>query len=191
MFIPSVIEKVGNSSKAFDLPTKLLNDRIIYFSGEVTSESANICIMQLLWLNADDPETPISLYINSEGGSVLAGLAIKDIIDVLEAKVNTVGLGLCASMGAYLLSCGTGTRKATKSCRIMLHSTSSRIQGNYHDILIESQELKHLQDTVMQDLCDFTKGRISLEELQTLTLRDKWLSAQEAIELGFIDEVVS
>lgn len=190
MYCPSVIETTGRSSQTFDLPTKLLQDRIIYLGGNITNESANFVIMQLLWLNADDPDKPISLYINSPGGAVYDGLAIKDIINNIEAPVNTVGVGMCASMGAYLLAAGTGTRKATRNCRIMIHSVSSGTMGTFHEIEIDYEETKFLQDRILIDIANFTKGKSLVEILRLKTQRDYYMGVDEAISLGLIDAVV-
>jgi len=187
MYAPSVIETTGRSSRAFDLPTKLLQDRIVYLGEEVNEETSNSIIMQLLWLNADAPDKDIDFYINSPGGSVYDGLAIKDVMDNLKCKVNTIGLGMCASMGAYLLSAGTGERKATKNCRIMIHSVSSGTRGTIHDIEIDYKETKYLQDKLMQDITDFSKGKSSLESIIEKSKRDCYMSPEEAIELGLID----
>lgn len=187
IYPPSIIETTGRSSKAFDLPTKLLQDRIIYLGDEVNNDTANYIIMQMLWLNADNPDEDIDFYINSPGGSVYDGLAIKDIMNNIECKVNTIGLGMCASMGAYLLSAGTGVRKATKNCRIMIHSVSSGTYGTIHDMEIDYKETKYLQDVLMQDICDFTKSKSTLETIVQKSKRDYYLGADEAIELGLID----
>jgi ATP-dependent Clp protease protease subunit len=190
MFLPHVIEKTGRSEKPIDLPSRLLQDRIVYLGDAVDSDTANVVIMQLLWLQADDPDADIDFYINSPGGSVYDGLAIKDIIDTLTCKVNTVGIGMCASMGAYLLSAGTGKRKATKNCRIMVHSVSSGTRGTFHDIKVDYEETKFLQDALIDDMVKFTKGKSTLEDLQEKTQRDYYMTANEAIELGLIDSVV-
>lgn len=190
MFLPHVIEKTGRSEKPIDLPSRLLQDRIVYFGTDVDADTANIAIMQLLWLQADDPDADINFYINSPGGSVYDGLAIKDIIDNLSCKVNTIGVGMCASMGAYLLSAGTGTRKATKNCRIMIHSVSSGTRGTVHDMLIDMEETKFLQDKLIEDIAKHTKGKCSLEEMKERSARDYWLSSEQAVKIGVIDEII-
>lgn len=190
MYFPHVIETTGRSSKAFDLPTKLLQDKIVYLCGEIGQESANAVIMQLLWLNSEDPEQEINLYINSMGGSVYEGLGIKDIIHSISNPVNTVGVGSCMSMGAYLLACGTGTRKATKNCRVMIHSISSGSQGTFHDLKVDFEETKHLQEQMISDLASFSKGNITKEELGNKTTNDWFMSSQQAVDEGFIDLVV-
>lgn len=190
MYYPSVIETVGRSSKAFDLPTKLLQDRIIYLCGVIDEESANMVIMQLLWLQADNEAEPINLYINSPGGDVYQGLGIRDIMDGISCKVNTVGVGLCASMGAYLLAAGTGHRSATKNCRIMIHSVSSGSSGTFHDIEVDYEETKYLQDTMINDITEFTKGKATARQIKDKTMRDCYMNVDEAIGLGLIDKKV-
>lgn len=190
MIIPHVIEKTGRSEKPIDLPSRLLQDRIIYFGTDVNSDTANIAIMQLLWLAADDPDKDIDFYINSPGGSVYDGLAIKDIFDSIPCKVNTVGVGMCASMGAYLLAAGTGTRKAMKNCRIMIHSVSSGTMGTFHDIEIDYEETKFLQDRLLVDISNYTKGKSTLETIKMKTQRDYYMSAEEAVILGLIDSKI-
>ena len=189
MFIPSIIETTGRSSRAFDLPTKLLQDRNVYFGGDVNYISADSVIMQLLWLANDDPEKEIDLYIKSPGGSVYDGLAVKDVIDKIPCKVNTIGMGMCASMGAYLLACGTGTRKATKRARIMVHSVSSGTGGTVHDQIIDLEETKYLQDQMMKEIQEFSGGKFTDEDVEKAK-RDYYLSAEEAKALGLIDEVI-
>lgn len=189
LFIPGVIETVGRSQKMFDLPTKLLQNRIVYLGTEVTPDVANIIIMQLLWLSSS-AEEPIDLYINSPGGDVYAGYAIKDIVHKIDCKVNTIGIGICASMGAYLLACGTGERKATENCRIMIHSVSSATKGTIQDMHIDYQESQYLQDKIIGDMGDFSKGKCTKETFKALVQRDFYLSPEEAINYGIIDKIV-
>lgn len=190
MYSPNIIEISGRSTRAYDLPTKLLQDKIIYLSGVIDDDSANAVIMQLLWLNAEKPDQVINIYINSPGGSVAQGLGIKDIIDSISNPVNTIGIGACSSMGAYLLSCGTGKRKATKNCRIMIHSVSGGTGGTIHDMAIDYEEAKLMQDILMADIASFTKGRMTKQELLNKTQRDWYMSAEEAVLEGIIDSVV-
>lgn len=187
---PSIIEKTGRSSRSFDLPTKLLEDRIVYMSDVLDDEQANYIIMQMLWLNADSPEKDINLYINSPGGIVTAGLAIKDIMYNLDCKVNTVGLGQCASMGAYILSAGTGTRKVTKNCRVMIHSVSGGSIGNVKEMQIAYEETQKLHDKMITDMSSFTKGKCSLEEIKEMVKNDYYMSSDEALALGFVDCII-
>jgi len=190
MLIPNVIEKTGRSEKPIDLPSRLLQDRIVYLGEEVTPDTANIIIMQMLWLAADNPDEPINFYINSPGGSVYDGLAIKDIMDHIPCKVNTVGVGICMSMGAYLLSAGTGERKAMKNCRVMIHSVSSGTSGTFHDMKIDYEETKFLQDQILLDMANFTNGKSTFETLKRNTERDCYLSSEDARNLGLIDKIV-
>jgi ATP-dependent Clp protease protease subunit len=190
IFLPSVIETTGRSSKAFDLPTKLLQDRIIYLGGEINADSANIIIMQLLWLNADDPNKDINLYINSPGGSIYDGLGIIDIMNLLDAKVNTLCVGLAASMGAVLLAAGTGLRKSTQNARIMIHSVSNRIEAKYHDLEIEYEESKFLQKKMLLNFVDYSKGKLSLKEIEKMSERDYYMDPLKAQSFGLIDCIV-
>jgi ATP-dependent Clp protease protease subunit len=189
MYFPNVIETIGRSTKTFDLPTKLLQDRIIYIGGEINQESADQAIMQLIWLNSDNQDEPISVYINSPGGSVYHGLAIKDTMHSIASKVNTIGTGMCASMGSYLLAAGTGVRKATVNCRILIHSISSSSHGTYHDIAVDYEETKFLQESLLNDLAIFSKGKTTLDDLKLKTQRDYYMNANEAISLGLIDRL--
>lgn len=191
MFIPSIIETVGRSQKAFDLPTKLLQDRIIYLGGEITQQVSDIIIMQMLWLNSDNSDKPIDLYINSIGGDVYSGLAIKDIMNSVDCKVNTVGLGMCASMGVYLLAAGTGTRKATQNCRIMIHSVSSGTKGTFQDLEVNYKETQYLQEKMLNDFSIFSKGKCIKQTFESLVKRDFFMSPNEAIDYGLIDGVIT
>jgi len=183
---PLIIEKTGRNTKPVDLISRLYQDRIIYLSGVIDSEMCDSIIIQLLWLNTDNAHEDINLYIHSPGGSIVDGFAIKDIINNLSAKVNTIGIGECSSMGAYLLACGTGVRKATESCRIMIHSLSTGMKGTFHDIKIDFKESEFLQEKILSDLSEFTG--LSLEKIQEISNRDFYMSADEAIKLGFIDK---
>ena len=189
-YFPSVIETTGRSSRGYDLPTKLLQDRIIYMSGEFNELSSDSVIMQLLWLASDDPEKDIDIYIKSPGGVCYDGLAIKNVIDTLPCKVNTVGMGLCASMGAFLLAGGTGVRKSTKDNRIMIHSVSGGAGGTYHDMKIDFKEVEKIQNDLMAYMSEFTKGKTSLEEMIKLSERDNYLTPEQALEIGLIDVII-
>lgn len=190
MFIPSVIEREGRNLKSFDIPTKLLESRIIYLGEEISPESCNSVVMQLLWLSANDPSKDIDLYINSPGGECSQGFMIKDVICNLPCKVNTIGLGLCASMGAYLLSCGTGTRKGTKSLEYMIHSVQTWQGGSFPDVEVSFKQSKKVQDMIINDLASFTKGKTSLEKIREMCQRDCYLSSEEAVDLGLIDVII-
>ncbi len=190
MYYPSIIETIGRNTRAYDLPSKLLQDRIIYLGGEINSDSANFIIMQLLWLNADDPEKDINLYINSPGGHIYDGIGIIDVVISLDAKVNTLGVGIVASMGVVLLSAGTGERKCMKNTRIMIHSMSSATEGNYHDMKVDFKESEFLQKQMISLLAKNTKDKTSYEEIEKLTQRDYFMNPVKAQTLGLIDKIV-
>lgn len=189
---PYITKQIGRSVKLVDIPTEMLSQRIIYLGTEINDFVANNVIQQMMWLSTVD-ESPIDLYIQSPGGSVYAGLAIKDCMDILNKKgiqVNTIGTGLVASMGAYLLSAGTGKRRATKNCRIMLHSVSSGTRGTIIDMEIDFNESKYLNDSLMVDIANFTKGKSTLEDIKNKCQRDYYMSAEVAINSGIIDEKI-
>lgn len=191
MYMPEIIETTGRSTKAYSLPTKLLQDRIIFIGSEINADGANSVIMQLKWLAADNPDEPIQMYINTPGGSIYDGLAIIDIIDTLPCKVNTVGVGLCASMGAVLLCSSTGTRRATQNCRIMLHSASSGMnRSSVHDLKIDLAETEYLQDKMMQLIADSSKNKLTKEQVQDMTVRDNYLTPEDCVSCGLLDGVI-
>lgn len=190
MWLPSVIDREGKNKIVCDLPSKILEDRIIYLGDEINEFTSNAVIMQLLWLASDNPDEDINLYIKSPGGSVYAGLAIKDVIDTLPCKVNTVAIGLVASMGTYLLACGTGTRKAMKNSRIMIHSVSSGTHGTVHDQRIDFKETEYLQNKMMVDIANYSKGRMTVEEVEKYCERDFYMDADTAIKLGIVDSKI-
>ena len=187
--MPSIIETIGRTKKGWDIPTKLYNDsNIITLFGEISDETAYSTITQLLYLDTIKTDTPVKLYINSPGGSVYAGLAIHDTIKNMKRKVDTVVMGMAASMGAFLLFSGTGTRSSLKNARIMIHSVSSGTGGTVHDQIIDLEETKYLQDKLMHLQSDYSN--ITKDEMKELTLRDKYLSPEKSIELGLIDKII-
>jgi ATP-dependent Clp protease protease subunit len=189
---PYITKQIGRSTKLIDIPTEMLSQRIIYLGTEINDYVANSIIQQMMWL-ATVSEDDIDLYIQSPGGSVYAGYSIKDCMDILAKKgikVNTIGTGLVASMGAYLLSAGTGKRKATKNCRIMLHSVSSGTRGTIHDMTVDFEESKFLNDSLMVDISNFTKSKSTVEDIRKKCERDCYMSAEEAIKIGLIDEKI-
>ena len=191
-YTPYITKQIGRSTKLVDIPTEMLSQRIIFLGTEVDDYVANSLIQQMMWLSTVD-DSDIDLYIQSPGGSVYAGLGIKDCIDVLAKKgikVNTIGTGIVASMGAYLLASGTGTRKATKNCRIMLHSVSSGTRGTIHDMEIDYKESKYLNDKLMVDIANFSKGKSTLEDIEKKCQRDCYMSPEESIIAGVIDSIV-
>ena len=189
--IPYITKTIGRSVKLVDIPTEMLSQRIIYLGTEIDDFVANSIIQQMMWL-ATVNDDPIDLYIQSPGGSVYAGLGIVDCIDSLNkngVKVNTIGTGLVASMGAYLLAAGTGTRQATKNCRIMLHSVSSGVgYSTYHDQKVNFKETEYLQQQIAIDIVNSSKGKLTLEVLNIKCERDWYINTDDAIKYGIIDE---
>ena len=189
--IPYITKTIGRSVKLVDIPTEMLSQRIIYLGTEIDDFVANSIIQQMMWL-ATVNDDPIDLYIQSPGGSVYAGRAISDCIDSLNkngVKVNTIGTGLVASMGAYLLAAGTGTRQATKNCRIMLHSVSSGVgYSTYHDQKVNFKETEYLQQQIAIDIVNSSKGKLTLEVLNIKCERDWFINTDDAIKYGIIDE---
>jgi len=190
MYLPSIIENDGRSLKQFDLPSKLFEQNIITLFGPVTDESAYSIISQIMYLDSKDDAEDINLYINSPGGSVYAGLAIHDVIKNSKKKVNTVCTGISMSMGAFLLFAGTGKRRSLPNSRIMVHSVSSGTQGTFHDMKVDFEETSYLQEKLMKMQTEFSKGKITEKEMLDLTKRDKYLTPEETLELGLIDEVI-
>jgi len=187
--MPLIIETVGRNKKTFDIPTKLYEKNIITLFDEINDDTAYLIITQLIYLDTLKSAENIKLYVNSPGGSVTAGLAIIDTIESMTRKVDTVGVGSCASMGAMILMCGTGTRKALKSTRIMLHSVSSGTGGTVHDQIIQLEETKLLQEVLMEKIAK--RSDLSLKKAKELTARDYYISSKEAVKNSIIDEVVA
>ena len=189
-YTPYITKQIGRSTKLIDIPTEMLSQRIIFLGTEVDDYVANSLIQQMMWLATVSSED-IDLYIQSPGGSVYAGLSISDCINLLDKqgiKVNTIGTGMVASMGAYLLSAGTGVRKATKNCRIMVHSVSSGTgYSTVHDQRVHIKETEFLQKQLMLDIVNNSKGKLTIEELNAKSERDWYISPDEAIQFGIID----
>lgn len=189
ILLPDVIETVGRNKKIFSIPTKLYEKGIITLFDEVNDDSAYSIITQLLYLDTLDTADDIKLYINSPGGSVTAGLAIVDTIESIQRKVQTVGIGSCASMGQVILSCGTGERKALKNTRILCHSVSSSTGGTVIDQKIQLNESLILQDILMKKIAE--RSNLSLEKVIKMTERDYYMSAKQAKKIGLIDSIVN
>ena len=187
--VPTVIEETNKGERAFDIYSRLLNDRIIFLGEEVNSHTANLVIAQLLYLAHEDSKKPIKLYINSPGGSVYDGLAIIDTMNYIEPDVQTIGIGLQASMGAMLLSSGTkGKRFALPNARIMIHQPSSGTEGKITDQEIALREGVYLKKVLAEMMAKNT-GK-TLAQVEKDMDRDNWMSAKEAKEYGIIDEVI-
>ena len=191
MFVPNITETIGRTKKTSDLATKLLENNIIYLGDELDNDTGSLIIMELLWLGTQTEE--INFYINSPGGTVIDGLAIKDVIDNLDkkgVKVNTIGLGQCASMGAYLLSCGTGKRRLMPRSRYMLHSILGGTSGSLPDVEIYVNESKYLQNQINEDLIEFSGGKLDKKLVKKLIDRDTFLRPSQVIEYGLADEII-
>ena len=186
--IPIVIEESGRGEKAFDIYSRLLRERIIFLGEPVTNESANRIVAQLLFLEAEDPEKDIFLYINSPGGSVYDGLGIFDTMQHVKPDIQTVCVGLAASMGAFLLCAGTkGKRSSLLHSRIMIHQPLGGARGQASDIRIQADEILFLKDRLNNELADRTGQPI--ERIKEDTDRDFYMSPYEAINYGLIDTV--
>lgn len=187
--VPTVIEKTHNGERAFDIYSRLLNERVIFLGEDVNEHTANLVVAQLLHLAYEDPNKDIKLYINSPGGSVYDGLAIYDTIQYIKPDVQTIGIGLQASMGAFLLSSGTkGKRVALPNSRIMIHQPSSGTQGKVTDQEITLRESIYLKQCLNEILSKNTGQDIS--KIEKDADRDYWMSAKEAKKYGLIDEVI-
>lgn len=193
-YAPIVIERDGAGERAYDLPSRLLKDRIIMLNGEINNQSANSIVMQMLVLSAEDPDTDIYLYINSPGGSVMDGFSVLDTMNLIPNDVVTICLGSAASMGSFLLSGGTpGKRYSLPNSRLMYHQVMSGINPGtqYVDMETSVRETKKLYEKLNQYLSDFTGGFTDFEGMKAKTDRDWWLSPTEAIEEKFIDKVIT
>jgi ATP-dependent Clp protease protease subunit len=187
--VPIVIEQSSRGERAYDIYSRLLKDRIVFIGGVVEDYLADLVIAQLLFLESEDPEKDISMYINSPGGVVTAGLAIYDTMQYIKPDVSTICIGQCASMGAVLLAAGTaGKRFALPNSRIMLHQPSGGAQGMASDIEIATQEILRIKETLNDILAHHT-GQ-PLKRIKKDTDRDFFMSAAESKEYGLIDEVV-
>lgn len=193
MFIPHVIEESKHGDRAYDPFSRLLKDRIVFLSGEVTQESADLICAELLFLDAAE-EKEIKLYIDSPGGSVTAGFAIYDTMRLIKSKVSTTGIGLCASMGAFLLSSGEpGMRSAAENCEIMIHQPliSGGLSGQTSDISIEARHMERMKEHLLSLMAD--QCGCSVEEMTEMTDRNNWLTAKEAAAIGtkgLVDRVI-
>ncbi len=187
---PYVIERSSRGERSYDVYSRLLMDRIIFLGTPVNDDVANMIIAQLLFLEADNPGRDIHLYINSPGGSVSSGLAIYDTMQFLKSPVNTICMGLAASMGAFLLTAGAkGKRSALPNSRIMIHQPSGGASGTASDIEIQAKEILYLRGR-MNDLMAKHTGR-PLEQIERDVDRDRFMSADEAVKYGLIDQVIT
>ncbi len=187
--VPMVVEQTGHSERSYDIYSRLLNDRVVFLCDEVNDATASLVVAQLLYLEAQDPEKDIHLYINSPGGSVSAGMAIYDTMNYIKCDVSTICIGMAASMGAFLLSSGAkGKRIALPHSEIMIHQPLGGMQGQASDIKIHSDHILRTRDTLNKILAENT-GK-DLAQIEKDTDRDNFLTAQEALEYGLIDRVI-
>ncbi|MBE6919383.1 MAG: ATP-dependent Clp endopeptidase proteolytic subunit ClpP [Ruminococcaceae bacterium] len=187
--IPYVVEQTNRGERSYDIFSRLLNDRIIFLGEEVNDTSASIVVAQLLYLEAQDPDKDIQMYINSPGGSVTAGMAIYDTMQYIKCDVSTICVGLAASMGAFLLSAGAkGKRIALPNAEIMIHQPSAGTQGQITDMAIHLKRLETIKKRMNQIMADNTGH--TLEEMTAACERDNFMTAEEAKEFGLIDKVI-
>ena len=188
--VPYVIEQTSRGERSYDIYSRLLKDRIIFLGEEVNDASASIVVAQLLFLEAEDPDKDIHLYINSPGGSVTAGMAIYDTMQYIKCDVSTICIGMAASMGAFLLAGGAkGKRLALPNAEIMIHQPSGGSQGQATEIEIAAKHILKTKEKLNKILAENT-GK-DLEQVTADTERDKWLSAEEAVAYGLIDKIVT
>ncbi len=188
--VPMVIEQSGRGERAYDIYSRLLKERVIFLVGPVNDHTANLVVAQMLFLESENPDKDISLYINSPGGSVSAGLAIFDTMKFIKPDVSTLCTGLAASMGAFLLSAGAkGKRFSLPNSRIMIHQPLGGAQGQAADIEIQAREILYLRERLNMILAENT-GQ-SIEQIAKDTDRDNFMSAEQAVEYGMIDKVLT
>jgi ATP-dependent Clp protease protease subunit len=189
--VPMVIEQTNRGERSYDIYSRLLKDRIIFLGTAVDDDVANVIMAQLLFLESDEPDKEIHMYINSPGGSVSAGLGIYDTMQHIRPKVNTYAIGMAASMGALLLTAGTGTRYALPNARVMIHQPSIHggLSGQVTDIQIHAEEMLKTKNLLAEIIAKHT-GQ-SVAKVKDDTERDRWLSAEEAKAYGLVDTVVA
>ena len=188
--VPMVVEQSGRGERAYDIYSRLLKERVIFLVGPVNDQMANLIVAQLLFLESENPDKDISLYINSPGGSVSAGLAIFDTMNFIKPDVSTLCTGMAASMGAFLLAAGAnGKRFSLPNSRIMIHQPSGGSQGQASDIEIQAKEILYLRERLNKILAERT-GK-TMEQIHKDTDRDRFMSGDEAAEYGLIDKVLS
>ncbi|MES2318985.1 MAG: ATP-dependent Clp endopeptidase proteolytic subunit ClpP [Pseudomonadota bacterium] len=188
--VPMVVEQSGRGERAYDIYSRLLKERVIFMVGPVNDQMANLIVAQLLFLESENPDKDISLYINSPGGSVSAGLAIFDTMNFIKPDVSTLCTGMAASMGAFLLAAGAkGKRFSLPNSRIMIHQPSGGSQGQASDIEIQAKEILYLRERLNKILAERT-GK-TMEQIHKDTDRDRFMSGDEAADYGLIDKVLT
>ena len=187
--VPMVVEQTNQGERSYDIYSRLLKDRIIFLGGEVDDDTANIIVAQMLFLEADDPDKDIFLYINSPGGSVSAGMAIFDTMKYIKCEVSTICVGLAASMGAFLLTAGAkGKRRALPNAEIMIHQPSGGARGQATDMNIQVEQILRIKKRLNAILAERTGQPV--EKIAADTERDNYLTAAEAKDYGLIDEII-
>jgi ATP-dependent Clp protease protease subunit len=188
--VPMVVEQSGRGERAYDIYSRLLKERVVFLVGPVNDQMANLIVAQLLFLESENPDKDISLYINSPGGSVSAGLAIFDTMNFIKPDVSTLCTGMAASMGAFLLAAGAkGKRFSLPNSRIMIHQPSGGSQGQASDIEIQAKEILYLRERLNKILAERT-GK-TMEQIHKDTDRDRFMSGDEAADYGLIDKVLT
>ncbi len=189
-YVPIVVEQSGRGERSYDIYSRLLRERVIFFVGPVNDHSANLVVAQLLFLESENPDKDISLYINSPGGSVYAGMAIYDTMQFVKPDVSTLCTGIAASMGAFLLAAGAkGKRYTLPNSRIMIHQPSGGAQGQASDIQIQAREILSLRERLNEILAKNTGQPV--ERIAVDTERDNFMSAEDALSYGLVDKVLS
>lgn len=187
-YVPIVVEQSSRGERSYDIYSRLLKERIVFVGGPIDDNVANLVVAQLLFLEADDPEKDIHMYINSPGGSVYAGMAMVDTMNLVKPAVSTTCVGLAASMGAILLAAGEkGKRYVLPNARVMIHQPSSGVQGQATEIEIEAKEILRVKREINQFLAERT-GQ-PLARIETDTERNFWMSAPEAVSYGLVDDI--
>jgi ATP-dependent Clp protease protease subunit len=189
LLVPMVIEQSHRGERAYDIYSRLLKDRIVVLGGPITDDLSNLIIAQLLFLEADDPEKDVQLYINSPGGDVNAGLGVYDVMQYISPDVSTICMGQAASMGAVLLAAGApGKRMALPNSRVMIHQPWGGVQGQSADIQIHAREILKVRNRLNEILALHTGRKV--EEIERDTDRDNFLDAQQAVEYGLVDKII-
>ena len=187
--IPMVIEQTNKGERSYDIYSRLLKDRIIFLGGEVTDDEANLIVAQMLFLEADDPDKDISLYINSPGGSITAGMAIYDTMQYIRCDVSTICIGMAASMGAFLLAAGAkGKRRALPNGEILIHQPLGGARGQATEVAIPAEQLIKTREKMNKILAERTGQTV--EQIALDTERDHYMTAEEALKYGLIDEII-
>ena len=187
--VPMVVEQTGRGERSYDIFSRLLNDRIIMLCEEVNDASASLVVAQLLYLEGQDPDKDIQLYINSPGGSVTAGMAIYDTMQYIKCDVSTICIGMAASMGAFLLSSGAkGKRYILPNAEVMIHQVSGGSQGQATDVMIQAARMQKMKENLNRILAENTGKPV--EQVTSYTERDNWMSSAEAVAYGLVDKVI-